>query len=170
MSKSVLLSFIGGLLAGVLFTQPALANVEKDNPQCEENIYDKARVDARKGPELDAFNWLAHDITTATIDDGFIIAFEKLYAPETRASDRALYRKYVTQYTPQNSGYLDAQGHRNTLLSKLWIDPKWPAVTNIASYSNGVKTDLYNPYMDAKNRPYRDASKIHRSFETGQIA
>lgn len=150
----------------LVIANPAFSD-HRNGDQCNVNAFDHLAAEKNTAPKLDLFNWLAHGITSATIENGFIISFEKLASAGMRADDLKLYREHLGEYTAQNSGYARTRDHRNLLLAKLRIDPKWPVVTFVGSYQNGKRSNIYNPYVGANDEPHQNSEDVHRSFETG---
>lgn len=152
------------------FSNPAFSSHDDIMSSCEKNAYDLNHNEDRKGPEIDLFNWLAHRKTTATIENGFIISFEKLPDTGSRQSDLSLYQEYLSEYTADNSGYPKVRKYRNLLLGKLRSDPKLPVVTHISEYHNDIQTFTYNPYADADGVLHQNSQDIDRGFEAGLSA
>ena len=112
---------------------------------------------------IDRYNWLAHGLIQSSLNNGFILGFEKL-EPLDRTVYTNLQNSHLGRYTAQNAGYLDEHKTRNKEIAKRLNDVKPLALTHIAEYKNSNYTPLANVYLKDNGTFHHKSTDIDRSL------
>lgn len=129
---------------------------------CEENGIHKESAVPAGSEVLDRYNWLAHGLIESSLDNGFILGFEKL-KPHDRSAYENLQNKHLGRYSLQSDNPAEKKV-RNKLIDRRLNDPKPLMLTHIVEYQAGVDTSLYNAYTKDDGTLLLRTSEVDRSL------
>ncbi len=145
--------------------------IEEHSNLCGENAGKVARQAKAENQEATIFNLLAHGWIKESIEDGFVVGFEKFQRNETNTKHDH-HKAYLKEFERKDWIWFGNQKIRNRLLKEAFSDPKPVIVTHIYEYENSKVGQLnlcpvYTAYEVQKNQTCKDRhSTVVRSEKT----
>ena len=130
---------------------------------CENNGVRK-KINIAEGSEvLHRYNWLAHGLIESSLDNGFILGFEKL-EPEDREAYTELQNSLLGRYTSQNAAYVGEHKRRNWLIDQRLNDSQPLTLTHAVEYKSRSETSIFNVYSKGDGTFHKESSQIDRTL------